>query len=356
MKNTKKVIVTGGAGFIGGAVVRKLLLEKNYIIYNIDKVSYASDFAGINQIHSSKERHFHYKIDLVNKELLNNVIKEINPDIVIHLAAETHVDRSIENPNDFVESNIIGTFNLLESIRSYWNELDHERKLNFRFHHVSTDEVFGTLSDDEFFDENSKYSPRSPYSASKASSDHLVKSWHNTFGLPILISNCSNNYGPYQFPEKLIPLTIIKAINKEKIPIYGNGKNIRDWLHVEDHADAILKIISKGEVGNNYCIGGNQALTNIEVVEKICSILDIYKQQNYSHKDLITFVEDRPGHDTRYAIDNSYIKEKLSWEPRFNFNDGIEKTVLWYLNNLDWCEGMMKKASYKGNRLGLDTK
>ena len=350
--NFKKIIVTGGAGFIGGAVVRKLLKETNALIYNVDKISYASDFTCINQIKSSKERHFLHKINLVNKNDLEKLIYKIRPDLIIHLAAETHVDRSIENPSQFVESNIIGTFNLLEVSTDYWKTLDYNSRNNFRFHHVSTDEVFGSLGPNEYFNESSNYAPMSPYSASKASSDHLVRSWHNTFGLPTLISNCSNNYGPFQFPEKLIPLTILKALNEEKIPIYGDGQNIRDWLFVDDHVDAIFKIITKGKIGESYCIGGNNPMTNLEVVKKICSILDIQKPMIFKHKDLIEFVKDRPGHDFRYAIDASHIKKEINWQPKYNFDIAINNTVLWYIENIDWCLKIMKKGSYQGGRLG----
>ena len=350
--NFKKIIVTGGAGFIGGAVVRKLLSETNALIYNVDKISYASDFTCINQIKSSKERHFLQKINLVNKNELEKLIYKIGPDLIIHLAAETHVDRSIENPSHFIESNIIGTFNLLEVSTDYWKTLDYKSRNNFRFHHVSTDEVFGSLGPNEYFNESSNYAPMSPYSASKASSDHLVRSWHNTFGLPTLISNCSNNYGPFQFPEKLIPLTIIKALNEEKIPIYGDGQNIRDWLFVDDHVDAIFQIITKGKIGESYCIGGNNPMTNLEVVEKICSILDIQRPKMFHYKNLIEFVKDRPGHDFRYAIDASHIKKEINWQPKYNFDIAINNTVLWYIENIEWCLEIMKKGSYQGGRLG----
>ncbi len=348
----KRIIVTGGAGFIGGALIRKLLTETESYIYNFDKVSYASDFSGINKLESSKKRHIHHKVDLKNKNALDSLLKDIKPDLIIHLAAETHVDRSIEEPSNFIESNILGTFNLLQVSYDYWKSLKSDSKKTFRFHHVSTDEVFGSLNKNEFFDESSNYAPRSPYSASKASSDHLVSSWHSTFGLPTLISNCSNNYGPYQFPEKLIPLTIIKALNKEKIPIYGNGKNIRDWLFVDDHIDAILKIIFQGKIGQNYCIGGNNPMSNIEIVKKICSILDKLNPKNFQHQDLIEFVKDRPGHDARYAINTNYIKKEINWQPKYNFDIAIHKTVLWYMENIDWCSEIMKRGSYQGGRLG----
>ena len=350
--NYKKIIVTGGAGFIGGAVIRKLLLETNAFIYNIDKISYASDFTCINQIKSSEDRHFHYKINLINKNDLENIIFKIKPDLIIHLAAETHVDRSIENPYHFIESNIIGTFNLLQVSTDYWKTLNSSSRNNFRFHHISTDEVFGSLGPNEYFNESSKYDPKSPYSASKASSDHLVRSWHNTFGLPTLISNCSNNYGPFQFPEKLIPLTIIKALNEEKIPLYGDGQNIRDWLFVDDHVDAIFQIIIKGKIGDSYCIGGGNPITNLKIAEKICSILDILKPKSFKYKNLIEFVKDRPGHDRRYAIDASRIKKEINWQPKYTFDIAIHNTVLWYIENIDWCLEIMKRGSYQGGRLG----
>ena len=353
MENSKKYIVTGGAGFIGGALIRWLLKNSSSHIFNFDKISYSSDLTGINKIESSKKRHFHKKVDLLDKNSVKELINVIKPDFIIHLAAETHVDRSIEDPSKFIQSNIIGTFNLLEGAREYWNNLSLEKKNLFRFYHVSTDEVFGTLKENQFFDESSNYSPKSPYSASKASSDHLVNSWHNTFELPTLISNCSNNFGPYQFPEKLIPLTIIKAFNEENIPLYGNGRNVRDWLYVDDHVEGIIEILKKGKVGESYCIGGNNPLKNIEVVDKICSIMDKLNPKSFLHKNLITFVKDRPGHDERYAIDTSFIEEKISWKPKNNFDSRLEETISWYLRNLDWCKKVMNQANYYGNRLGF---
>tara|TARA_B100001287_G_scaffold269268_1_gene266547 strand:+ start:4363 stop:5424 length:1062 start_codon:yes stop_codon:yes gene_type:complete len=353
MQKYHKIIVTGGAGFIGGTIIRKLLKEFNSTIYNIDKISYSSDLSSILSIPSSQKRHHHLKIDLKESSLLDTSIEEIKPDIIIHCAAESHVDRSIQNPFQFIESNIIGTFNLLESARKYWNKIDSKKRNIFRFHHISTDEVFGSLEDNKFFDEFSNYSPRSPYSASKASSDHLVSSWNNTFGLPTLITNCSNNFGPYQFPEKLIPITILKAINREEIPIYGDGSNIRDWIFVDDHVNAIFKVISSSDVGERYCIGGNCQITNLDLVNNICSIIDKYNPKPYMHKELITFVSDRAGHDKRYAIDNKYIKKKINWEPKHNFKQALENTVKWYLENLDWCKSVMKKSGYNGERLGL---
>ena len=255
----------------------------------------------------------------------------------MHLAAESHVDRSIESPDQFIKSNILGTFNLLEAAKVHFEKLSYDRKNHFRFHHISTDEVFGTLGIDGQFNEDSKYDPRSPYSASKASSDHLVNSWHHTFGLPTLITNCSNNYGPWQYPEKLIPKTIINALQNLKIPIYGDGKNIRDWLYVEDHAEALIEVINKGQIGHNYCIGGNEERSNNEIAEIICNYLDVISPRNSSYKNLISYVEDRKGHDFRYAINPNKIKESLNWQPKFSFKEGIENTVNWYLKNKSWC-------------------
>ena len=352
IKNKFKVIITGGAGFIGGTLIRKLLKDTNWFVYNIDKMGYASDLSWVNDSNDYELRHFFVKIDLKNKEILENLVKDISPNLIIHLAAESHVDRSIDNPLNFIESNIIGTFNLLEATRSYWKELSDIKKRLFRFIHVSTDEVFGSLGLDSKFDENSKYAPRSPYSSSKASSDHLVKSWHYTYGLPTIISNCSNNFGPYQFPEKLIPLSILKGIKGEKIPLYGNGFNIRDWLYVEDHVEALLLIAEKGEIGKSYCIGGYGEKTNKEVQIKICKILDEIYPKEFPHEALIKNVTDRPGHDKRYAINSTLIQKKLGWTPKITFEDGLKKTIYWYLNNLKWSESIMKKSGYSGYRIG----
>ena len=348
----KKIIITGGAGFIGGTLIRKLLKERNYHIYNIDQLGYASDLSWINSSKYDKSLHTFLKIDLRNKQILEKTVKEIAPDLIIHLAAESHVDRSIENPLKFIESNIIGTFNLLEAAREYWEEINEIKKKLFRFIHISTDEVFGSLDLNSKFDENTKYSPRSPYSSSKASSDHLVSSWYHTYGLPTIISNCSNNFGPYQFPEKLIPLSIIKGIKGEKIPLYGDGLNIRDWLYVEDHVEALLLIADKGEVGESYCIGGFGERTNKEVQLQICNILDEVDPKEFPHASLIKNVEDRPGHDRRYAINSKRIIEELGWRPKTTFEDGLKQTVLWYLNNPKWYKSIMKKSGYSGERFG----
>ena len=348
----KKVVVTGGAGFIGSSLVRKLLLSTSSKIFNIDKLSYASDLSAIKKIDSSNNRHKHFKLDLAEDNLVE-LIKIIDPDIIFHLAAESHVDRSIESPSNFIKSNILGTYNLLDATRKHWDNLKGERKENFRFHHISTDEVFGSIEVGHKFNEDSKYFPNSPYSASKASSDHLVRSWNKTYGLPTLITNCSNNYGPYQFPEKLIPLVIIKALEGETIPIYGDGNNIRDWLHVEDHITALMLIAEQSKSGDYFCIGGNAEKTNLELVYKICELIDKRSKKKYAHKDLINFVSDRPGHDRRYAIDSSKLENTFNWQRKFTFNEGLENTVDWYLNNLDWCKTLMKTAKYNGRRIGL---
>ena len=351
-KNKKKVIVTGGAGFIGGTLIRKVLKEKDWVIYNLDQMGYASDLSWIKDADDYKLRHIFFKINLRNKEKLENLVKDISPDLIIHLAAESHVDRSIDNPSNFIESNIIGTFNLLEASRIYWEKISDIKKESFRFIHISTDEVFGSLGLDGKFDENTKYSPRSPYSSSKASSDHLVQSWNHTYGLPTIITNCSNNFGPYQFPEKLIPLSILKGINGEDIPLYGNGLNIRDWLYVEDHVEALLLIADKGEAGKSYCIGGFGERTNKEVQLQICNILDKIRPREFPHSALITNVEDRPGHDKRYAINSNLIQKELGWTPKITFEDGLKKTIYWYLDNHKWSNSIMKKSGYSGYRIG----
>ena len=335
-----KILITGGGGFIGGAVIRKLLKESDCIIYNLDKMGYASDITSIDNvlINLQIEKDTRYKLlktDLSNYSKTLSALKYANPDLIMHLAAESHVDNSIKGPGEFIKSNILGTFNLLEAVREHYEKLSEKRKNYFRFHHISTDEVFGSLGEKGKFKETSQYDPRSPYSATKASSDHLVNSWHHTFGLPTLTTNCSNNYGPWQYPEKLIPKIINNALNNLKIPIYGNGENIRDWLFVEDHADALIQVITRGEIGAKYCIGGNQEKTNVQIAKIICSYMDEICPRNKSYENLITYVEDRKGHDFRYAIDTTKITKELNWKPKYKLKEGIELTINWYLNNLD---------------------
>tara|TARA_B100000579_G_scaffold437905_1_gene469815 strand:- start:175 stop:1206 length:1032 start_codon:yes stop_codon:yes gene_type:complete len=343
MNYFNRVLVTGGAGFIGGTLIRRLLNNTNSIIYNIDRINYASDLSSINKLEKSIGRHFHLNVDLKKIEDTREAIKEANPDIIFHLAAESHVDRSIISPKIFIDSNIIGTFNLLEASKDHWEKLSNSRKEKFKFIHVSTDEVFGSIETNDKFNEDSNYNPRSPYSASKAASDHLVKAWFQTFYLPIIITNCSNNYGPFQFPEKLIPLSILKAICGEKIPIYGDGKNIRDWLYVEDHIDALLLVAQKGKAGETYCVGDNNEKNNIYIVEEICSILDKYIPKKIPYSDLIEFVSDRPGHDKRYAIDSTKLKTELGWKPKIKLHDGLLLTIEWYIRNKDWCKKMVSE-------------
>ena len=342
-----KILITGGGGFIGGAVIRKLLKESDFIIYNLDKMGYASDLTSIDKVllnlNIEKDtRHKVLKTDLSNYSKTLSAVRYSDPDLIMHLAAESHVDRSIEGPGEFIKSNILGTFNLLEAAKLHYEKLSDKRKNHFRFHHISTDEVFGTLGEDGKFNEDSKYDPRSPYSASKASSDHLVNSWHHTFGIPTLITNCSNNYGPWQYPEKLIPKIIINALNDLEIPIYGTGENIRDWLFVEDHAEALINVLHRGEIGEKYCIGGNEELSNKEVAEIICNYLDEIQPRKKSYKNLISFVKDRRGHDFRYAIKSDKIEKFLNWHPRLNFKEGIKYTINWYLKNKKWYEKFLE--------------
>ncbi|ABM76873.1 dTDP-glucose 4,6-dehydratase [Prochlorococcus marinus] len=353
-----RVLVTGGAGFIGGALIKRLLKESNMIIFNLDKFSYASDHTSIYHTLDkldklASQRYKPLQVDLSDPLSTQAAVCEADPDLVFHLAAESHVDRSINNPRIFFESNVEGTFNLLESLRSHYAELSKERRARFRLLHISTDEVFGSLGDQGFFCETSPYQPRSPYSATKAASDHLVQAWIHTYGLPAIITNCTNNYGPYQFPEKLIPLVILKMINNEDIPIYGNGKNVRDWLFVEDHIDALLLVASNGLIGNRYCIGGTSERTNKQVVESISIIMDKLHPIGVPHIQKIKYVDDRPGHDLRYAMDINHIKTQLGWKPTFLFNVGLEITVKWYLDHLAWVKHVAKTSSYQGERLGL---
>ena len=349
-----KILITGGCGFIGGALIRKLLTTTDHEVLNLDKFGYASDHLSIdqtiNQLKTNKYKLF--KINLNNKNKLEEIIQSFEPDLIMHLAAESHVDRSIESPEHFIESNIFGTFNLLESCRKFFYSLNIEKKSKFIFHHISTDEVFGSLGEKGRFSESTPYDPRSPYSASKASSDHLVRSWYHTYGLPVIVTNCSNNFGPWQFPEKLIPLVTLKAIQKEPIPLYGDGSNIRDWLFVEDHVDALLLAALKGKVGETYCIGGYGEKSNKEIVLKICEILDDEIPNQSPHNQLIKYVLDRPGHDQRYAIDPSKLENELGWVPKYGLEKGLRETVLWYLKNYDWCQNIFKKGNYRLERLG----
>ena len=338
-----KILVTGGAGFIGSAVV-KLALQKNYRILNFDSLTYASSLKSLVDVQNDDKYEF-LKADLKNRKIIDKVFQKFQPDKVLHLAAETHVDRSIINPRDFMEANILGTFNVLEAAKNYWYE--QGKPENFRFHHVSTDEVFGSLGKDGYFSENTAYNPQNPYSASKASSDHLVRAWSHTYGLPILISNCSNNYGPFQFPEKLMPLIVINALKGEKLPVYGDGTNVRDWLYVEDHADALLTILEYASPGQSYNIGCNNEISNIDLVKKICAILNQIKPREFSYESLITFVTDRPGHDYRYAIDPTRLNSELNWNPSYSFEESLEKTIKWYVDNQDWWKPIQEKNYIK---------
>jgi dTDP-glucose 4,6-dehydratase len=343
-----KILVTGGAGFIGSAVVR-LAIARGASVVNVDAVTYAACLNNVANVADHPNYAFE-QVDIRDREALVDVFSTHTPDAVMHLAAESHVDRSIDAPADFIETNITGTFNMLEAARSYWQA--QGRPVTFRFHHVSTDEVFGSLGRTGMFNETTPYDPRSPYSASKASSDHLVRAWYETFGLPIVLTNCSNNYGPFQFPEKLIPLVILNALMGKPIPIYGDGENIRDWLHVEDHADALLLVLEQGAVGRSYNIGGENERTNLELVKTLCTILDrLSPRDRGSYTELITFVTDRPGHDARYAIDPARIRDELGWRPSVTVEGGLEKTVHWYLDNEDWWRPLLNRSGF-GQRLG----
>ncbi|KGK10159.1 dTDP-glucose 4,6-dehydratase [Vibrio navarrensis] len=352
-----KILVTGGAGFIGSAVVRHIIDDTQDSVVNLDKLTYAGNLESLTSVAGS-ERYTFEQVDICDRAELDRVFAVHQPDAVMHLAAESHVDRSIDGPAAFIETNIVGTYILLEAARSYWNSLDGERKAAFRFHHISTDEVYGDLEGtDDLFTETTSYAPSSPYSASKASSDHLVRSWLRTYGLPTIVTNCSNNYGPYHFPEKLIPLMILNALEGKTLPVYGDGMQIRDWLFVEDHARALYKVVTEGVVGETYNIGGHNEKANIEVVKTICSLLEELvpkKPQGVDqYLDLITYVKDRPGHDVRYAIDASKIERELGWKPQETFESGIRKTVEWYLNNQEWWSRVLD-GSYSRERLGTN--
>lgn len=348
------LLVTGGAGFIGSAVVRHIIENTKHQVLNIDKLTYAGNLESLVSIENNKRYQFS-QIDICDQAALEKIFEQFRPDVVMHLAAESHVDRSIDGPAEFITTNIVGTYTLLEVARKYWLQLNEENKASFKFHHISTDEVYGDLEGTtDLFTETTSYAPSSPYSASKASSDHLVRAWHRTYGLPTVVTNCSNNYGPYHFPEKLIPLVILNALDGKALPIYGKGDQIRDWLYVEDHAKALYKVVTEGKVGETYNIGGHNEKQNIEVVKIICKILDELKPQNnhQPYETLITFVKDRPGHDLRYAIDASKIAKDLGWKPEETFETGIRKTVEWYLNNLEWCR-RVQDGSYQRERLGV---
>ncbi len=350
-----KIFITGGAGFIGSALIRYLISETDHSIVNIDKLTYAGNLASLQPVSDSSRYQFE-QVDICDAQAINKLFAQYQPDIIMHLAAESHVDRSIDGPAEFIETNIVGTSVLLEAARQYWSELAAEKKQAFRFHHISTDEVYGSLGEEGLFQETTAYDPSSPYSASKASSDHLVRAWHRTFGLPVVVTNCSNNYGPYQFPEKLIPLIILNALEGKPLPVYGKGDQIRDWLYVEDHAKALWLAVTKGKSGETYNIGGRNERTNIEVVKTICSLLDELRPQHpegiSEYQQLITYVTDRPGHDMRYAIDADKIRSELDWEPDEDFSTGIRKTIIWYLENPGWCEDI-QSGSYRRERLGL---
>ncbi|WP_201610397.1 dTDP-glucose 4,6-dehydratase [Psychrobacter submarinus] len=348
-----KILITGGAGFIGSAVIRHIINNTDDEVLNIDKLTYAGNLESLKDIDQSARYSFQ-RADICDKESLEQAFNSFQPDLVMHLAAESHVDRSIDGPSEFITTNIVGTYNLLEVARNYWHALEDSKKAKFNFHHISTDEVYGDLEGTtDLFTETTPYAPSSPYSASKASSDHLVRAWHRTYGFPTIITNCSNNYGPYHFPEKLIPLVILNALDGKPLPIYGKGDQVRDWLYVEDHARALYKVVTEGKVGETYNIGGHNEKQNIEVVKTICQILDELQPQadNVAYEQLITFVKDRPGHDLRYAIDASKIAKDLNWTPVETFNSGIRKTVQWYLDNIDWCR-RVQDGSYQRERLG----
>ena len=351
----RKIMVTGGAGFIGSAVIRHIIRHTADAVVNVDKLTYAGNLESLAETTSSKRYAFE-QVDICNRAELERVFRAHRPDAVMHLAAESHVDRSIDGPAAFIETNIVGTYTLLEVARSYWQGLDSERKATFRFHHVSTDEVYGDLEGPEtLFTETSPYAPSSPYSASKASSDHLVRAWRRTYGLPTLITNCSNNYGPYHFPEKLVPHIILNALHGKSIPVYGKGNQVRDWLYVEDHARALYLVVNQGRIDETYNIGGHNEKQNMEVVYTVCALLDEMRPNRTSYKDLIIHVQDRPGHDMRYAIDASKIERELGWKPAEDFESGLRKTVQWYLENEHWWQRVLS-GSYQLERLGGNSK
>ena len=351
--STQVLLVTGGAGFIGSALVRLLIERTDYRVVNVDKLTYAGNLESVAPV-ADDPRYVFEQVDICDAEEVERLFRQYRPVGVIHLAAESHVDRSIDGPGAFVQTNVVGTYTLLHAARNYWKDLPEDEKAAFRFHHVSTDEVYGTLGDEGLFTEETPYAPNSPYSASKASSDMLVRAWHHTYGLPVVTTNCSNNYGPYQFPEKLIPVVLLKALAGEPIPVYGKGENVRDWLYVEDHAEAIVKVFEEGRLGETYNVGGHNEKQNIEVVKALCALLDEFvPSEDGPRERLISYVTDRPGHDLRYAIDASKIQRELGWTPRETFETGLRKTVQWYLDNGPWIENV-RSGNYRLERLGLE--
>ncbi len=349
----KTVLVTGGAGFIGSAVVRQFLAQTDCNVVNVDKLTYAANLSSLPGAEGNPRYKFE-RVDICDRAALDKVFERHKPDAVMHLAAESHVDRSIDGPGQFIQTNIVGTYTLLEAALAHWRKLDETQKKDFRFHHISTDEVFGSLGKDGFFTETTAYAPNSPYSASKAGSDHLVRAWHETFGLPVVMTNCSNNYGPYMFPEKLIPLMIIRGLAEESLPVYGKGDNVRDWLYVEDHANALRLVLQRGVVGQSYNIGGWNERTNLEVVTRVCQLLDAHAPSPAGpHDRLITYVTDRPGHDHRYAIDAGKIERELGWRPQETFETGLAKTVAWYIDNREWWEAIQNRGVEATKRVGI---
>lgn len=349
----KRFLVTGGAGFIGSAVTRLLIRDTSHQVLVVDKLTYAGNLDSLKPI-ATNQRYSFVQADIANAERMRAVLDEYQPDVIMHLAAESHVDRSIDGPGEFVQTNVVGTYTLLQAALGYWRGLSAERQASFRFHHISTDEVFGTLGEDGFFHEQYPYQPSSPYSASKAASDHFVRAWHYTYGLPTLVTNCSNNYGPYHFPEKLIPLIILNALEGKPLPVYGKGENVRDWLFVDDHARALIRVVEHGRPGETYAIGGHNERRNIDVVRAICALVDELapNQTIGPRENLITYVADRPGHDLRYAIDAAKIERDLGWRPNETFETGLRKTVEWYLANRHWWE-RVRTGVYQGERLGV---